>query len=221
MKVLVACEESKTVCKAFREKGHEAYSCDIQEPSGGHPEWHILGDVIPLINGRCEFTTMDGVKHSVGGKWDMIIAHPPCTYLTVTANRWYDVNKYGDAAKQRMTNRFKAIVFFMRFILADCDRICVENPVGIMGTAYEKATQIIQPYWFGHPARKSTCLWLKGLPKLKHTNIVQPDIVEYTCKSGKKITVSADYGVGFNTQHGRRRSKTYDGIAGAMADQWG
>lgn len=155
MKVLVACEESKTVCKAFREKGHEAYSCDIQEPSGGHPEWHILGDVIPLINGRCEFTTMDGVKHSVGGKWDMIIAHPPCTYLTVTANRWYDVNKYGDAAKQRMTNRFKAIVFFMRFILADCDRICVENPVGIMGTAYEKATQIIQPYWFGHPDRKS------------------------------------------------------------------
>ena len=146
MKVLVACEESQTVCKAFRARGHEAYSCDIQEPSGGHPEWHILGDVLPILNGRCEFTTMDGQAHRIDCKWDLIIAHPPCTYLTVTGNRWFDVQQYGDAARQRFKERYKAIVFFMQMALAWCDHVAVENPVGIIGSAWRSADQVIQPW---------------------------------------------------------------------------
>lgn len=105
MKVLVACEESQAVCKAFREKGHEAYSCDIIECSGGHPEWHIMQDVLPLLNGNCEFTTMDGAKHIIDGKWDLLIAHPPCTYLTVSGNRWFNVGKYGQKALDRERER--------------------------------------------------------------------------------------------------------------------
>lgn len=138
MNVLVACEESQRVCTEFRRKGHNAFSCDIIECSGGHPEWHITQDVIPLLNGNCKFTTADGVKHNIHDKWDMILAFPPCTYLTVTGNRWFDVERYGDKAIQRHKDREKAIVFFMAFANANCDKIVIENPIGVMSTAWKK-----------------------------------------------------------------------------------
>ena len=115
MKVLIACEESQTVCKAFRAGGHEAFSADLQESSGGHPEWHINCDCLPLLNGNTKFVTEDGVLHEIKGKWDLIIAHPPCTYLTVTGNRWFNVDRYGEKAIQRLKDRNKAISFFLRF----------------------------------------------------------------------------------------------------------
>lgn len=210
MRVLIACEESQRVCTAFREKGHEAFSCDILEPSGGHPEWHIQGDVIPLLK----------------EKWDLIIAHPPCTYLTVSGNAWFNVEKYGDKARKRIQDREKAIEFFMAFVNADCEKIAIENPIGRMSTVYRKPDQIIQPYWFGDPVRKATCLWLKGLPKLKPTNEVEPEIH----KSGKGTFSGPAFYV--RDENGKilhwndprtakERSKTFWGVARAMAEQWG
>lgn len=205
MKVLVACEESQRVCIAFREKGHEAYSCDIEPCSSGHPEWHIQDDVL---------------KH-LDENWDLIIAHPPCTYLTVAANKYYNVEKYGDKAKIRQYERKKAIDFFMIFTsLIYYPKVCIENPIGVMSTYYQKPTQIIQPYQFGHPERKATCLWLKGLPPLQPTNIVEPDIIKHP--SGK-----TDSRLHYETfklpakERSKMRSKTFEGIAKAMAEQWG
>lgn len=149
MKVLVACEESQEVCKAFRAKGHEAYSCDIQDCSGGHPEWHIKWDALALINGDCSFMTCDGTLHHISGKWDLLIAHPPCTHLAVSGMRWF---KEG---VKPMYLQDEAVEFFMKFINADCDKICVENPVCIMSTRYKKPTQIINPWQFGHPEQKN------------------------------------------------------------------
>ena len=174
MKVLIACEESQRVCAAFRELGHEAYSCDIVECSGGHPEWHIQGDCLPLINGNCEFETIDGEKHVIEGKWDLIIAHPPCTFLTCTGNRWFNVERYGEKALKRIEDREEAVKFFMAFVNADCDKIAIENPVGVMSTRYRKPNQIIQPWMFGDAVEKKTCLWLKGLENLKPTDVVEP-----------------------------------------------
>lgn len=224
MKVLVACEESQTVCKAFRTLGHEAYSCDIQEPSGGHPEWHILGDALKAIDGG-QVTTMDGQTHDVG-KWDLLIAHPPCTYLTVSGNRWFDIGKYGDKAVQRMKDREAASAFFMRFIDAGCERIAVENPVGVMSRRYRKPDQIIQPYQFGEHARKGTCLWLKGLQRLHPTEIVDPGSI---LVGGYSVGASANWAVDENgkalrwgdPRTAKARSKTFPGIARAMAEQWG
>lgn len=213
MKVLIACEESQEVCKAFRALGHEAYSCDLQECSGGHPEWHIQGDVLPLLNGNCSFTTADTHTHTQAGKWDLIIAHPPCTDLAVSGARHF-------AQKQKDGRQQKSIVLFMQMALANCDRVAVENPVGIMSSAWRRPDEIIQPYQFGHPYKKTTCLWLKGLPALTPTEIVEPEIVTYTGKSGRTYHFSADYGGG-DKNHGKRRSKTYPGIARAMAEQWG
>lgn len=226
MKVLVACEESQAVCKAFRELGHEAYSCDIIECSGGHPEWHIQGDCLPLINGNCTFTTVGGGIHTIVGKWDILIAHPPCTFLTVSGNRWFNRDKYGDKALQREKDRDDAIKFFMRFINADCDRIAVENPIGIMSSVYQKPTQIIQPYQYGHQARKATCLWLKGLPALVPTNVVDPGMI---ARGGYSCGASAAYARDENgkilrwndPRTKKARSKTFPGIAKAMAEQWG
>ena len=144
MKVLVACEESQTVCCAFRERGHEAYSCDIQEPSGGHPEWHILGDALEAVKGG-SVTTMDGLTHDVG-KWDLLIAHPPCTYLTVAGNRWFNVDKYGEKAIRRIKERENAVRFFQAFVEAPIEKIAVENPVGYMSSHYRKPDCIIQPF---------------------------------------------------------------------------
>ena len=148
MNVLVACEESQRVCIAFRERGHNAFSCDIEPCSGGHPEWHIMQDVIPLLNGRCSFKTMDGIKHSIDGKWDLIIAHPPCTHLAVSGARWF---KEG---KKPLWLQDEAAEFFMIFVNADCERIAIENPVCIMSTRYRKPDQIINPWQFGHPEQK-------------------------------------------------------------------
>ena len=222
MKVLVACEESQAVTIELRKLGHEAYSCDIIECSGGHPEWHIKGDVLPLLNGFVKFSTQNGFIQDVvtWSKWDMIIAFPPCTYLTVTGNRWFNVERYGEKAVQRMKDREEAIKFFMAFANADCDRIAIENPIGVMSTAYRKPNQIIHPYMFGDPERKGTCLWLKGLPELKPTNIVKPNVIVY--KNGK----GTDSPWHVNTmslpkeERAKQRSKTFPGIAKAMAEQW-
>ena len=221
MKVLIACEESQRVCTAFREKGHESYSCDIIECSGGHPDWHIKADVLPLLNGNCKFTTMDGVEHKINGKWDMIIAHPPCTYLTVSGNRWFDIEKYGEKAKERYRLREEAIAFFMHFVNADCDRIAVENPVGVMSTVYRKPDCIYNPYDFENETEcKKTCLWLKGLPALKATRFI-PLAKEEQTNFLHKAYFDGKY-FRYNSQETARiRSKTPMGVAKAMAEQWG
>lgn len=238
MKVLVACEESQAVCKAFRELGHEAYSCDIQECSGGHPEWHIMGDVMPLLNGRCSFETMDGEEHTIEGKWDLLIAHPPCTHLAVSGAAWF-------AKKREDGRRREAIDFFGKFLVADCDKVCIENPVGIISGDYIprhfpdlaekyklpiKPTQIVQPYQYGHAAKKTTCLWLKGLPQLIPTDIVDPGEF-YVAPDGRKYSVGASADMARDNdgkilswndpKTALIRSKTYIGIAKAMAEQWG
>lgn len=201
MKVLLACEESQAVCSEFRKICHEAYSCDIIECSGGHPEWHIKKDVLQLLNGNCEFTTMDGSAHSISGKWDIIIAFPPCTDLAVSGARWFKGKKANGAQN-------RSIEFFMRFVNADCDRIAIENPIGIMSTKYRKPDQIIQPWQFGHGETKATCLWLKGLEKLQSTLIV----------SGREHRV---WKMPPGKDRAKNRSKTFQGIAKAMATQWG
>lgn len=221
MNILVACEESQAVCIAFREKGHNAYSCDIIENSGGHPEWHIKQDVIPLLNGNCTFITEDGISHTIENKWDIIIAFPPCTYLTVSGNRWFNEEKYGDKARQRKLDREEAVEFFMKFANADCDKIAIENPVGVMSTRYKKPTQIIQPYQFGHPMRKTTCLWLKGLDKLEPTNIVEPEIYYYKAANGR-IKSDSHWRDKFSKKdRAKERAKTFPGVAEAMANTWG
>ena len=205
MNVLIACEESQRVCIAFREKGHNAFSCDILPCSGGHPEWHICGDVLPLLK----------------EKWDMIIAFPPCTYLTVTGNRWFNIDRYGEKAIQRHKDRKDAIDFFMAFANADCEKIAIENPVGIMSSEWRKPNQIINPWQFGDAFEKKTCLWLKGLPELKPTNIVEiPPRKMFD--SGKSMP--SWYAEAWHLpkeERAKLRSKTFPGIARAMAEQWG
>ena len=210
MKVLVACEESQRVCTEFRQRGHEAYSCDIEPCSGGHPEWHIKADVLPLLNGSSSFRTVDGTAHRVDGKWDMIVAFPPCTHLASSGARYFKEKREDGRQEQ-------GIDFFMQFVHADCGKIAIENPVGIMSGIYRKPDQIIQPYEFGDAFEKRTCLWLKGLPKLMKTNIVGiPE--RQKLKSGK--TMPAWYSKGGRDRQ-KNRSKTFTGIAKAMAEQWG
>ena len=220
MKVLVACEESQAVCIEGRKLGHEVYSCDIQECSGGHPEWHIMCDVLPLLNGNCDFNTMDGENHSLPGRWDMIIAFPPCTYLTVTGNRWFNIDRYGEKAIQRHKDRKDGVDFFMAFANADCEKIAIENPVGIMSSEWRKPNQIINPWQFGDAFEKKTCLWLKGLPELTHTNIVKiPPRKKFD--SGKSMP--SWYAEAWHLpkeERAKLRSKTFPGIAKAMAQQW-
>lgn len=233
MKVLVACECSQTVCKAFRKRGHEAYSCDIQMCYGEdpHPEWHIQGDVLPLIDGmyggwepEVVFYTMDGEKHAVKPFWDLIIAHPPCTYLTVTGNRWFNIERYGQTAVDRKKYRDAAARFFMEFVNSPCPKIAIENPVGCMSTLYRKPDQIIQPYQFGHPTTKKTCLWLKGLPNLEPTNVVEvdtQDVYAYVAKNGRIKHDCRSRSRCKASERSNHRSKTFQGIADAMAEQWG
>lgn len=217
MKVLVACEESQRVCTSFRKRGHEAYSCDIQEPSGGHPEWHILGDALKAIEGG-KITTMDGKTHDIG-RWELLIAHPPCIYLTLAGNKWFKP-EFADRFPDRQKQRDEAVEFFMAFANADCDRIAIENPVGIMSSQWRKPDQYIEPYMFGDPEKKKTGLWLKGLPLLKPTNIVEPVIIH--CKSGANEprwhmeTMRLP-----KEERSRLRSQTFIGFAEAMAEQWG
>lgn len=222
MKVLVACEESQTVCKAFRERGHEAYSCDIQECSGGAEHLHVKGNCLPIINGDCTFRTMDGKWHTIEGSWDLLIAHPPCTYLTVTGNSWFNESKYHANAIGRYMDRMDSMNFFMQFVYSTAKRFAIENPVGIMSSVYRKPDQIIEPYEYGHPTTKKTCLWLKNLPILTPTNIVDPSDGLYTYADGRKDPLWHVESIGMSPdERSRYRSKTFQGIADAMADQWG
>lgn len=220
MKVLIACEESQRVCTAFREKGHEAYSCDIIECSGGHPEWHIQGDVLPLLNGRCSFVTSDGKEHSLTGTWDLIIAHPPCTRLCTTSQRWL---YFGDKEyrSKKISEQQKAIVFFMQIALADCPRIVIENPQGIMSTAFRKPDCIYNPYDFeGETECKKTCLWVKGVEPLKPTRKIPLPKEERTHGIFKSHFDGKV--VGWNDPEcARLRGVTPIGVADAMAEQWG
>lgn len=226
-KVLIACEESQRVCTAFRELGHEAYSCDIQEPSGGHPEWHILGDVLKVLNPDdwnsgndrvyhgIVFTTMAGEQVFIDGKWDLIVAHPPCTYLSCAATQMHSLKRRSyEQINERMFDRINSMCFFIKLATADCDRIAIENPVGVMNSAYRKPEQIIEPYWFGEPFKKKTCLWLKGLPLLHATNLLDKDNAENTMKHGNWFNTGGK-------ERQKNRSKTFIGIAKAMAEQWG
>lgn len=242
MHILVACEESQAVCTEMRKRGQDAYSCDIVDCSGGHPEWHIKGDVLPLLNPKplpfggvgISFTTLDGKHHLIHGKWDMIIAFPPCTHLVASGARHF--------AKKRADGRQRGgIEFFCRFLEADCERIAIENPVGIISGEYigryfpdiadahglpRKPAQIIQPWMFGDDAGKSTCLWLKGLPMLRQEVFEQPETKYHTWvdgKTGRKKRMEEWY---YKTrclpyrERGRAASKTFPGVAGAMAEQW-
>lgn len=202
MRVLVACEESQRVCIAFREKGHEAYSCDIEPCSGGHPEWHIQDDVL---------------KH-LDENWDLIIAHPPCTYLTVASAA--NIPKH----PERIQLGFEAAEFFMKLYNAKCKKICVENPVPMKRFELPKYTQIIHPYQFGELAHKRTCLWLKGLPQLKPTKEIDKSLIPMTVwtysKTGQRKSSSKWYNCS-GKERAKMRSKTFEGIALAMAEQWG
>lgn len=216
MKVLIACEESQRVCIAFRKRGHEAYSCDIQEPSGGHPEWHILGDALKAIEGG-QVTTMDGQLHDIG-RWDLLIAHPPCTYLSnAGACRLYP--RKGQIDEERYRRGLEAKAFFMAFLNADIPRRAVENPVSSRVFDMPEHTQEIQPWQFGHPYTKKTRLWLRGLPPLNPTNIVTPTEPYIPSGTGRKDR--SKYGAARRGKDAAERSKTFPGIAEAMAEQWG
>jgi len=218
MKILVACEESQAVTIEFRKLGHEAYSCDIIECSGGHNEWHIMDDVLPLLGGSCIFDTCDGLQHIIDDKWDMIIAFPPCTYLTNAGARhlW----KNHELNQERYLKGLEAKEFFMMFYNADCEKIAIENPTASKIFDLPKCDQVIQPYMFGHPFSKRTQLWIKGLNPLKSTEIVVPE--KTWCPSGSYSGKHREKHRGmFTTDRARNRSKTFPGIAKAMAEQWG
>lgn len=219
MKVLAACEESQAVCIELRMLGHEAYSCDVIDCSGGHPEWHIKQDVIPLLNGNCNIRTVDGTEHKINGKWDMIIAFPPCTYLSnAGAVRLFP--QKGLMNVERYKKGLKAKDFFSAFLNADCDKIAVENPIPNTIFSLPKYTQIIQPYEHGHPYSKKTCLWLKGLPALKPTNIVTENIISWVSGGSKDNHGNPRRQSGTKIRDSKIRAKTFPGIAKAMAEQW-
>lgn len=229
MQVLVACEESQAVCTALRELGHEAYSCDIIDCSGGHPEWHIKGDALNVIKPHptgcgygyrpfINFITCDGTYHVLGERWDMIIAHPPCTYLTNASSVRLRVG--GTIVQERMEKAIEAKKFFMQFLEADCPRICVENPTPGKIHQLPPYTQAIQPWMFGHPYTKRTCLWLKGLPPLEPTNIITEGITPYVNGGCKDAHGNYRRFQGRKERDPRTRSKTFPGIAAAMAQQW-
>jgi len=210
MKILVACEFSGAVREAFKAKGHDAWSCDLI-PSE-IPGKHYCGDILDIFK---DFSI-------IGGKPKLIVAHPDCTYLTVSGNRWMN-SKYSAKFPNRQQQRYHAQEFFMEMINAPIDQIAVENPIGVMSTFYRKPDQIIQPWQFGHPETKATCLWLKGLPKLIPTKIVTPEYI-IGKKDGKKYSpihymTAKSHGKDINRK--KERSRTYKGIAEAMANQWG
>lgn len=234
MNILIACEESQVVTKEFRNKGHNAFSCDVKECTGERPEWHICSDVLPLLNGFCTFKTMDGVMHSISGKWDMIIAFPPCTHLAVSGARHFE-KKRADGRQE------EGIEFFCKFLVADCEKIVIENPINIISGEYVekyfpllsrkynlpiKPTQRIQPWMFGDRVTKNTCLWIKGLEALNPLTLDKPEIeyVEWIGKNGKRKRQCKWYYDTFfkdSDERSTARSKTFVGIAKAMAEQWG
>lgn len=198
MKVLIGCEESQAVCTEFRARGHEAYSCDIQECSGGHPEWHLQMDVFEAIKNY--------------GPWDMGVFFPTCTYLTISANKWYKdqpERKSGTlVGEARREARREAISFFIDLYTCGIEKIAIENPIGVMSSVFRKPDQVLQPWMFGHGETKATCLWLKGLEKLTPTNIV----------GGREQRL---HRLSPTPERAKIRSKTFPGIARAMAEQWG
>lgn len=209
MNILVACEESQRVCIAFREKGHAAYSCDTLFCSGGHPEWHIWADVIPLLNGNCTFRTCDGQAHFIE-KWDMIIGFPPCTYLSKAGSS--NLYRNGKINEERLKLGQHAADFFKRILNADCPRICIENPVPMKIFDLPDPVQVIEPFYFGVPVSKKTYLWLKGLPFLCPTNVITPTYTFETFPLFKNST---------GKYRQKNRSKTFEEVASAMALSWG
>jgi hypothetical protein len=217
MNVLVACEESQAVTTEMRKLGHVAWSCDVIECSGGHPEGHIQSDVTPLLNGGgYRFETMDGETHYVD-HWDLVIAHPPCTYLTNAGAVRMRVN--GQIQPERYELAMQAKAFFMKCYNADAPRVAVENPTPMKLVGLPPHTQAIQPYQFGHPYSKRTCLWLKGLPPLVPTDIIA-DHKPYVNGGCKDANGNYRRFQGRNERDPRTRSKTFPGIARAMAEQW-
>ena len=227
MKVLIACECSQTVCKEFRALGHEAYSCDIEKCYGGHPEWHIKGDCLEILEGGQMFKTEDGSAHNVD-KWDLIIAHPPCTYLSNAATSKHSLKSSTlEEINERTAKRIQAQEFFMKFANSNCEKIAIENPVGVMSTVYRKPDQIIEPYQFADSVNdtenyitKRTCLWLKGLKPLQGNSLDKPGNAELF---GRHPSGKARCWNEMQWQKNRAiiRSKTFPGIARAMAEQWG
>lgn len=233
MNILVACEESQEVCMELRKRGHRAFSCDIQDCSGGHPEWHIKSDVTRLVNGNCEFDLQNGTKDRQEGRWDMIIAFPPCTHLAVSGARHFG-QKRADG-RQR-----EGIEFFCLFLNADCDKVAIENPIGIISGDYvrqwfpdlsekyglpRKPSQIIQPWFWGDNAPKATCLWLKGLPCLVPDVTEEPEMeyIEWIdSKTGRKKRQAKWYldALKSGADRAKIRSRTFHGVAVAMAEQW-
>jgi hypothetical protein len=217
MKVLVACEESQAVCKAFRNLGHEAFSCDLLPSSGGHPEWHFQQDVFEVINQG----------------WDLMIAHPPCTFLAGSSVQWlshpedkalpFDERRPHPKYPTRRTDMLESVEFVKALYDSNISKIAIENPVGLLSSRWRKPDQIIQPYHFGHEATKTTCLWLKGLPQLEHTNVVGKGerTVFASGKSHPKWYAEALAKAKSKAERQTLRSKTFEGIAKAMAEQWG
>lgn len=226
MRVLIACEESQTVCKAFRERGHEAYSCDTQECSGGHPEWHYQGDIFGLID-KQYFRTQN-LGHRYVEKWDLMIGHPPCTYLSFVGNRWFNYQRYGKQALERYQKRLDAVNFFLKLWESPIEKICLENPRGYI-QEFISYSQLIHPYYFGDSQSKTTLLWLKNLPQLLH----QKEDGLFESKTHVDKGAMAIHGSGSEAFFGldilklpqeeraKIRSKTFEGIAKAMAEQWG
>lgn len=214
MRVLVGCEFSQITCQAFRELGHEAYSCDIL-PTDGNPEWHFQCSVLDVLD----------------KDWNLAIFHPPCTYLTNAGIGYFNVVRYGQKAIDRWYKRIEAFEFFMKLVNAPIEKICIENPVGFVNTAYRKPDQIIHPYYFGDKDMKRTCLWLKNLPVLEFrlqddlfgdktaTDKPEPIFVDNTPRAKKRYFTDAV--IGYDNNHGHTRSYTFPSIAHAMAQQWG
>lgn len=204
MKILVACEFSQIVTQAFRNKGHKAFSCDIL-PTEGNPDWHIQSDVLEILD--------DG--------WDMMIAHPPCTYLTVSQNKWLKdqpARKSGVlVGEERRKARKEAMKFFLEFFLYEIPKVCVENPIGVMSTYFRKPDQVLQPWMFGHGETKATCLWLENLPLLQPTHRKN----DLFCEQEPEARVQRLHLLPKTKDRWKERSRTYHGIANAMAEQWG
>lgn len=218
LNVLVACEESQEVCKAFRELGHRAFSCDLQECSGGRPEWHVVGDVLAMIDGERAFTTQDGMTHYQPGAWDLVVAHPPCTYLTNGgAVRLYD--SPGVLNAERYAKGLDAKAFFLRCLNCTAQYKAVENPAPARVFDLPRYSQIVNPYEFGHHYKKRTCLWLVNLPPLMPTYIASEGLVSWVSGGSKNGGVPRSTPT-TNFRDGKRRSKTFPGIAHAMAEQW-
>jgi len=231
MNILIACEESQSVCKAFRNLGFEAFSCDILPSSGGHPEWHYMCDVFEIIENNGGLLE-NGEIHHVDGNWDLMIAHPPCTYLSVSGARWFyhpddkhlpiESRRPHPRFPNRAQDREDALNFFIKLFESPIEKIAIENPVGVVSSKYRKPNQTVQPWMFGDEASKSTCLWLKNLPQLIPTNIVGKG-ERVVLSSGRSLPkwYSDSFHTSIPTELRRTlRSKTFEGIANAMANQW-